>query len=291
MSSDRGLDGDGPSNEPASLSAGNHGAQLFCRWAPLGRRDMGRHNPGSSPCMVGAATIMTLTKFSPISTLWRWTYPATAWPMSPHKPGRLASTPTGSYRSSTSSGVLRLSSSATASGPGWQCASPARWMTGLATAAGSGRLSLPELQWPRHRDKHVPGRRSRTAAGRALHRAGLVSDPRMERLRQDHGSDDYRHASPVMRGVLVKAVGETERSAYVPPLQDWASAGRPVELVWWEHDTQASLAGVLPALDGLASVKVTVVPGAGHLVNRQLASELRAALVRHRPAPLSRDPV
>jgi pimeloyl-ACP methyl ester carboxylesterase len=128
-------------------------------------------------------------------------------------------------------------------------------------------------------------------AGRALHRAGLVSDGRMERLRQDHGSDDYRHASPVMRGVLVKAVGETERSAYVPPLQDWASAGRPVELVWWEHDTQASLAGMLPAVEGLTSVRVTVVPGAGHLVNRQLASELRSALVRHRPTPLSSDPV
>jgi pimeloyl-ACP methyl ester carboxylesterase len=120
-------------------------------------------------------------------------------------------------------------------------------------------------------------------AGRALHKAGLVSEERMERLRRKHGSTDYRNASPMMRGVLVKAINETASAAYLPPLRAWAGAGNPVELVWGERDKEALLAGVQEGLDGLTSVRVTVVPGAGHLIGPQLASEVRAALLRHRP--------
>jgi pimeloyl-ACP methyl ester carboxylesterase len=120
-------------------------------------------------------------------------------------------------------------------------------------------------------------------AGQALHKVGLVSDERMEQLRRKHGSDDYRNASPTMRGVLVKAVRETANATYMRPLQAWASEGKPVELVWGETDRDASLAGVKPFVEGLASVRVTVVPGAGHLIGQALASELRAALLRHRP--------
>jgi pimeloyl-ACP methyl ester carboxylesterase len=132
-----------------------------------------------------------------------------------------------------------------------------------------------------------PGeRRSRPSlayrAGRALHRARLVSDERMEQLRRKHGSSDYRNASPTMRGVLVKAVNETASAAYIPPLRAWAGAGNPVELVWGEDDKVAPLAGVRERLEGVASVQVTVVPGAGHLIGPQLASEARAAILRQR---------
>ena len=41
--------------------------------------------------------------------------------------------------------------------------------------------------------------------------------------------------------------------------------------------------GGAAGLDGVTSVRVTVVPGAGHLIGPQLASEVRAALLRHRP--------
>ena len=82
-------------------------------------------------------------------------------------------------------------------------------------------------------------------AGRALNRVGFVPEKRMEQLRQKHGSDDYRQASPVMRGVLVKAASETASAAYVPSLRAWASVGGPVELVWGERDEQASFAGVI----------------------------------------------
>ena len=53
-----------------------------------------------------------------------------------------------------------------------------------------------------------------------------------------------------MRGVLVKAVGETAGAAYMPPLRAWAADGGALELVWWERDPEASLAGVLAGLDG-----------------------------------------
>jgi len=120
-------------------------------------------------------------------------------------------------------------------------------------------------------------------AARALSRAGLVSQERMEQLRRDHGSSDYRNASPTMRGVLVKAVNETASAAYMPPLREWARAGKPVELVWGEDDKEAPLAGVWAGLEGVASVRITVVPGAAHLIGPQLASEVRAAILRHRP--------
>ena len=45
---------------------------------------------------------------------------------------------------------------------------------------------------------------------------------------------------------------------------------------------EASLAGVRAGLEGVESERVTVVPGAGHLMGPQLASEVRAAILRHR---------
>jgi pimeloyl-ACP methyl ester carboxylesterase len=130
-------------------------------------------------------------------------------------------------------------------------------------------------------------------AGRALHRAGLVPEARMERLRQKYGSEDYRRASVTMRGVLVKAVSETAQAAYMPTVRAWAGAGRPLELVWGERDTVASMAGcraaleVAPAMapEALASVRITVVPGAGHLMTPPVVAEVRAALARHQPRP------
>lgn len=132
-----------------------------------------------------------------------------------------------------------------------------------------------------------PGQRSRRPAlgyraARSLSRVGLVGAKRMERLRDKYGSQDYRRASPVMRGVLVKAVDETARSAYMPALRSFVAAGGSLELVWGEDDDVASLAGVTAGLAGLptGSVRVTVVPGAGHLLGPGLAEALRAAVLR-----------
>lgn len=136
-------------------------------------------------------------------------------------------------------------------------------------------------------DSRPPRASAAYRAARALHRAGLVSDDRMEHLRRRHGSDDYRAASPLMRGVLVKAVNETANAAYIPPLRRWVAGGGALELVWWEHDPQASLQGVLSGLsasDGLAPPRVTTVPGSGHLIDKEMVGEVRAALLRHQPS-------
>jgi len=44
---------------------------------------------------------------------------------------------------------------------------------------------------------------------------------------------------------------------------------------------------VLPATvpETTASVRITVVPGAGHLMTPPVGAEVRAALVRHQPRP------
>jgi pimeloyl-ACP methyl ester carboxylesterase len=122
-------------------------------------------------------------------------------------------------------------------------------------------------------------------AGRALHRAGLLSSERMEGLRRKHGSEDYRQASEVMRGVLVKAVQETANGTYMPALRQWVSAGGSLELVWGDRDQVASLPGLQAQLTGppVVHAALTLVPGAGHLITPALAVQLRAALLRSRP--------
>jgi len=110
---------------------------------------------------------------------------------------------------------------------------------------------------------------------RALHRRGLVSDARMERLRRRDGSADYRNASGVMRDVLVKVVNET----YEQPLRAIAC---PVELVWGDDDPQVPLAVAERAAALLGDrARLTVVAGAGHDTPRTATAELRGAIEHH----------
>jgi len=114
--------------------------------------------------------------------------------------------------------------------------------------------------------------------GRALHRAHLVSDTRMDALRQRYGSADYRAATGVMREVLVKAVGED--GAYGDLV---ASYGGPIELVWGENDTVTPVAMAEEAVTRCRDGRLEVVAGADHLTPAHATAELRAALARHRP--------
>ena len=66
------------------------------------------------------------------------------------------------------------------------------------------------------RARPCAGRRSSTGPGGRCTGPGSSPKHRMERLRQKYGSEDYRRASQIMRGVLVKAVAETAQAAYVP---------------------------------------------------------------------------
>jgi pimeloyl-ACP methyl ester carboxylesterase len=125
------------------------------------------------------------------------------------------------------------------------------------------------------------GRRSQPAlafrVARVLHRAKLVGDDRMETLRQRYGSADYRAATGVMRGVLVKAVNETYE-------QQLAAFPGPIELVWGDDDDQAPIAAARAALEFCRDGTFTALPGAGHWVPRRAPQALREAALRHRPA-------
>lgn len=132
----------------------------------------------------------------------------------------------------------------------------------------------------------VPLLRNRTTGGRSplayrvarsLHRRGLVSDARMERMRQKHGSADYRAAHGVMREVLVKAVNED----YGPQLDAIRDNGTPVAMVWGEHDTaaRADMARTAQARLGDRAT-LEVVPGSAHLLDPALTTALRSAIDR-----------
>jgi pimeloyl-ACP methyl ester carboxylesterase len=112
--------------------------------------------------------------------------------------------------------------------------------------------------------------------GRALHRRGLMSDARLDRMRHRYGSADYRASTGVMREVLVRTVNERYD-------QVLAGVACPVELVWGDDDRDAPLAVARVAETRLRHATLTVCAGAGHLTPLTAAPALRAAALRHRP--------
>jgi len=106
---------------------------------------------------------------------------------------------------------------------------------------------------------------------RALNRAGVLGDDRMERARQRYGSADYRAASGVMRDVLVTTLHED----YGAQLR---AISCPVRLVWGSDDTAAPVAVADAALALLGDAELRVVPGAGHLVPLSAPAALRAGV-------------
>ena len=116
----------------------------------------------------------------------------------------------------------------------------------------------------------------RYRAARALHRARLLPDERMERIRRRHGSRDYAAATGVMRGVLVRAVNES----YEPELR---ALRCPVELVWGEHDSEAPVELASRAREMIPDARLTVVPGAGHFTPMTDTGPLRAAIEKYLP--------
>jgi pimeloyl-ACP methyl ester carboxylesterase len=108
---------------------------------------------------------------------------------------------------------------------------------------------------------------------RSLARARLVSSARLEAARERYGSEDYRAARGVMRAILVKVLAES----YEDELR---SLSCPVELVVGANDdvTPPAIAEVAAGL--LASARVEVVPGAGHMTPLEVPGALRAAVAR-----------
>ncbi len=108
---------------------------------------------------------------------------------------------------------------------------------------------------------------------RALHRARLVGDAPMERARRRYGSPDYRAAQGVMREVLVRLVNERYDEAL-------AALGCPVELVWGDDDAEAPLETARALERAIPHARLTLCPGAGHLLPLTAPVELRAAVER-----------
>jgi pimeloyl-ACP methyl ester carboxylesterase len=105
----------------------------------------------------------------------------------------------------------------------------------------------------------------------------VLSDDYMEKLRQEHGSADYRAARGTMRDVFVRVVNESYDD-------DLAALRCPVELVWGADDTAAPLAQAKEAAERIADVRLTILDGVGHFTPQAAPDALREAALRHRPA-------
>lgn len=137
----------------------------------------------------------------------------------------------------------------------------------------SGPLILAGAPLTRSRPAPPPSFAFRVS--RLLEGMGLVSERRMERLRRREGSADYRAASGVMRGVLVRVIGES----YQAQLRLIES---PVRLIWGETDREVPLLVARWALEVLRSsgteVELEVIPGVGHHVPTEAPQRLRQAI-------------
>lgn len=116
--------------------------------------------------------------------------------------------------------------------------------------------------------KPSPGYR----ALRALHRLGLVSERRMEQVRRERGSADYRAATGLMRDILVRAVNESYET-------ELGRLHTPVTLLWGERDREVPVA-VAEAAQGLiieagGEATLEVLPDVGHLVPIEAPLALR----------------
>lgn len=113
----------------------------------------------------------------------------------------------------------------------------------------------------------------RYALIRFLRGIGLVGEATLEKARSRYGSADYRHATGVMRDILVRTVGEDY-------LEDLAKLTMPVELVWGQYDKPAPVDVARRALEVVPHGRLGVVADSQHLLDDTLVAALRDALNR-----------
>jgi len=109
---------------------------------------------------------------------------------------------------------------------------------------------------------------------RWAHARGLVSDARMEALRNQRGSADYRAAQGVMRGIMVRAVNEN----YDDELSTLAGSTVPMRFVWGADDTAAPTEAGRVAAER-AGAPFRVVDGCAHLLTGDLELAVREELL------------
>lgn len=97
---------------------------------------------------------------------------------------------------------------------------------------------------------------------------GLLSEARLERARQKHGSADYRRARGVMREVLVASVNESYEA-------ELAKLTMPVAFLWGDGDREVPYAVATKSAElvgGPATLRL--LEGVGHLVPLEAPDEL-----------------
>jgi pimeloyl-ACP methyl ester carboxylesterase len=114
---------------------------------------------------------------------------------------------------------------------------------------------------------------------RSARKARLVPESVLESARKRHGSPDYLAAQGIIRDVLVRTLAED----YAPQL---AALDCPVELVWGDDDTEASLTVAQAIVRAVPGAVLEVCPGAGHLTPLTVPDRLRAAVDRALAAPV-----
>lgn len=121
----------------------------------------------------------------------------------------------------------------------------------------------------------TPGGRRAPVAYRLVRwarRRGLVSEARLERARQRHGSSDYRRATGVMREVLVRSVNESYED-------ELARLTMPVVLLWGAGDAEVPPRVAERAAELVGpSASLRVLSGVGHLVPTEAPGALAEAV-------------
>ncbi|MGY1615360.1 alpha/beta fold hydrolase [Geodermatophilus sp. SYSU D00691] len=110
-------------------------------------------------------------------------------------------------------------------------------------------------------------------AAKLARRVGVLSEERMEAARRKYGSADYKAAEGVMRAVLVRTVNET----YDDVLTRLRGYDGPIELVWGEHDTAATVDTAREIAERTGGT-LTVVDGSAHLLDTPLAKTINERL-------------
>jgi pimeloyl-ACP methyl ester carboxylesterase len=138
-----------------------------------------------------------------------------------------------------------------------------------AAVAGLVLSGVPLLHRHGRRAKPKPAFR----AGKLLNRLGILSDSRMESLRDKFGSDDYRNTTGIMREVFVSAVNESYEEVIGKVIC-------PVELVWGDADTAAPAEIARRAEAMFADARLTVVGDVDHFLPITHPAPMREALQR-----------
>ena len=102
-------------------------------------------------------------------------------------------------------------------------------------------------------------------------RLGLISQARMEQIRQRYGSGDYRAATGVMRETLVRILNETYQD-------ELATLDLPVLLLWGKEDHEAPLAIAERLAELIAGAELQILDGVGHAVPLEAPLALRDAV-------------